>query len=276
MRAPRASAEHLASPGKQTTFNLFGALVLLALSTSAGCGADEAVGVATGSADAGPDGDAASDAAAEAGLPVRVVEQRNPFGHAEPLNLLVDGDFELSSSSGQYGWRRVAGSGEAPLARETGGLCRSGVTCGVLTPGSSLIALAAGPGEADVEVSVWAKPPTSDCTLTVVSLIQCTGPIVVTAADVGAVSTEVDERGWCHYQVVAPKMEHRPCLFVTSFDADGTRTLIDDAALRAAVSNKPRSLKAGAPRAEILSRANAALRVLRETTRFGRPLPSKP
>lgn len=245
------------------------------VSLAVGCGSDELAGVPGGAPDAS--GDAAPDAPLpEAGKPIRSVMLRNPLGAANPDNLLVDGDFELTSSSGQFGWRAIGPGGEAALVRETGGLCRSGVTCGVLTPESDLIALAARPGASDMEIVVWAKPPSKDCTLTVASLIQCTNPVVVSVADLSATNVEPDASGWCELSAVAPASEHRPCLLLSSFEDAGTRTLIDAASLSAAPAGAPRSIRAGAPRAEVAARAARAVRVIHESTRFGRPAPAKP
>lgn len=240
-----------------------------------GCGADERVGASRGPFDAGAD--AHQDApVGEAGPPIRSVELRNPFGSADPDNLLVDGDFELTSGSGQFGWRAIGSGGEGILRRETGGLCRSGVSCGVLTPETDLLALAARPGDSDLLVVLWAKPPSSDCTLTVVSLIQCTSPFVVTLADVSATNPAPDASGWCEYRGVAPATEQRPCLLVSSFEAAEQRTLIDAASLGAAPPSAPRTIGAGAPRAEVAARARRAVRVVHESTRFGRPPPARP
>lgn len=250
------------------------ALVLsLALGLGA-CGADERAGAPS---TAPPVGDGGFDAALpEAGTPIRSVELRNPFGSADPENFLVDGDFELTSSSGQFGWRAVSSTAEAAIGKETGGLCRSGVTCGVLTPAADFVGYAARPGQSDIEVALWAKPPSKDCTLTVVSLIQCTNPIVVSVADIGATSLEPDASGWCEYRAVAPAMEHRPCLLVTSFEDAETKTLLDAGSLTAAPAGKPSSIRPGPPRAEVQARAERAVRLLTERVRFGRPGPAKP
>ncbi len=250
-------------------------LLLGVCALSLGCGADERAGAASTLPDAGAD--APADApSGEAGPPIRSIAQRNPFGSVDPGNLLVDGDFELTSSSGQFGWRAIGSGGEGVLLRETGGFCRSGVSCGVLTPETDLIALAARPGDADMSVVLWAKPPSKDCTLTVVSLIQCTNPIVVSLADVSATNLEPDPSGWCEYRAVAPATEQRPCLLVSSFEGSEQRTLIDAASLAAAPAAAPRSIGTGAPRADVAARAQRALRVLHESTRFGRPPPAKP
>jgi len=246
------------------------ALFLCAL-LALGCGSDERTAAPPGPPS--PSVDASVDAPSEAGVPIRSVMLRNPLGGADPLNLLVDGDFELTSGSGQFGWRAISGGGEAGLTRETGGLCRSGLTCGVLTPEIDLLALAASPGDADMEIGLWAKPPSKDCTLTVVSLIKCTSYIVATAADIGPLNPEPDASGWCEYRAVAPANEHRPCLLVSSFEGSEQRTLVDAGYLKQAPPGAPRSLGAGAPRAEIAARAARALRVLHQSTRFGRAVP---
>lgn len=249
--------------------------IALALSLLlAGCGTDETVPlsrVPTAAPDAGSD-----SAPPEAGLPIRTISLGNPLGRVDPNNLMVDGDFELTSASGQFGWRAIASTGEAELRRETGGLCRSGVTCGVLTPDADFLGYAAGPGASDVEVRVYTKPPRPDCTLTAVSLIGCTSAIVFRVDDVASTSSEPASDGWCEHHVVTPAMEHRPCLLVTSFADAGESTLVDDAWLGKAPSRAPRSLAFGPPRAERAERVARTLRIAEATTRIGRPERARP
>jgi hypothetical protein len=250
--------------------------VLLSALLLAACGSDEMLGSTPG-LDAGVDAPADVEAPVEAGPPIRTVELRNPFGNTDlEHNLLVDGDFELSSSNGQFGWRAISGSAQANLVRETGGLCRSGVTCAVMTKGTELLALGAAPPGQGMEVSLWVKPPVPDCSSTAVSLISCTGVIPTTLASVPPVDFTPDPSGWCHHHAVAPATELQPCLVVSSFIEEGQRTLVDDGSILPAPADSPSSLRSGPPTAAEVDRAERVLRVLHESVRFGRAPLSPP
>lgn len=79
-------------------------------------------------------------------------------------NLLADGDFELSTVRGGYipqlAWIGFNDSGERAIKAETGGLCRTGLRCGVLEP-DLVPARQRHRGAADEAhiATVWAKPP---------------------------------------------------------------------------------------------------------------------
>ena len=90
--------------------------------------------------DAEPPQDSGKDA--EQPKPVRTLELRNPYGNVAAVdNLLIDGDFEFSDRDGQYGWLGFSNSSFG-LDHETGGLCRSGVTCGRMPRNRRMIAYA--------------------------------------------------------------------------------------------------------------------------------------
>ena len=239
------------------------------------CGRDERSGAAP-VADAGVEAsvDAPPPPALDAGPRIRSVETRNPFGPALADNLMIDGDFELTSASGQYGWRASGPTGEMPLLRETGGLCHSGVTCGVLTPEADLIGFAAAPKDQSVEVSIWTKPPGPDCELTVISLINCTGVFVLTLGDVPATQLEPDASGWCEHHASLPPVSVRPCLFAVSLADPEAKTLIDQGSLRGVAGSAPNGLTAGPPSPRLHARIARALDALNRHPRFGKAPPS--
>jgi len=250
--------------------------LLLSAVWLAACGSDERLGSAP-LVDAGVDAPADVETPLEAGPPIRRVELRNPFGNTDlEHNLLVDGDFEFTSSNGQFGWRAIAGNAQSGLVRETGGLCRSGVTCGVMTKGTELLALGAAPPGQSMEVSLWVKPPVPDCSTTAVSLISCTGVFPTTLASVPPVDFAPDSSGWCHHHAVAPATEQQPCLVVSSFLEEGQRSLVDDGSILPAPADAPTSLRTGPPTAAEVDRAERVLRVLHESVRFGRAPLSAP
>lgn len=252
------------------------ALILALALAASGCSNDETL-AASGPTDAGG-GDATADAPpVDPGPPIRSVEHRNPFGRTELVdNLLVDGDFELTAGNGQFGWRAIEGQGLGSLLRETGGLCRSGVSCGVLPGQSELLALAAAPRQQNIEVTLWVKPPAPDCSLTVVTLLACTGIFPV---NIGAVPPETDvpdASGWCRHHGINPPTSLHPCLMVTSFADAEQRTLVDDGSLLPAVPSEPSSVAAGPASPELHARAERALRALHSEVPLGRAGASRP
>ncbi|MEZ4223985.1 MAG: hypothetical protein R3B13_23755 [Polyangiaceae bacterium] len=206
-----------------------GAASTVALSVA--CSTEDSSGSASN-----PAPDAAVDAAVDSGsAPAkRAVLLRNPFGNtAASDNLLVDGDFEWTSGSGQHGWRALANLAETVLPRETGGLCRSGLLCGRLSPGVSFLGYGAGTKEAKLLARVWSKPPTPDCALTKVLMIQCTAATISTVATIPEQSGAPDADGWCRHEAIVPSIKLQPCLFVSSSAPAEGVTLIDDAVMQA-------------------------------------------
>jgi len=239
----------------------------------AGCG-ESGVTQKTSPEDAG-----VSDAspAIDAGPRVRTVENRNPFGDTAEHNLMVDGDFELTSGQGQYGWVSYDGTGmQATLLRETGGLCLSGVTCGILTSDADLLGYGAAPRDKDIEVSVYTKPPIADCGLTQVLLIGCAGGAITNLASVPPTTSEPDASGWCFHHAIAPPQELRPCLYVSSGAESGVPTLVDKASMLAAdgSGSGSSSLASGPPSADTYSRVSRTLRAVHEHIPIGRGVPS--
>jgi hypothetical protein len=201
-------------------------LPLLALALGlAACGSlDEKLApTATEIADAGP------DAAPPPATSVRrTVSTRNPFG-GRAGNLLVDGDFELSTvpqAGAQLGWRAFSadGSGTVNLATETGGLCRSGLRCAVLPKGAVvLVQGTSARGKGNV-ASAWAKPPAdATCSKVRVILVDCE------SFDVHAQLTSEDKGadGWCHYGATLAEQQSPTCMYVESSLAKDTTAILD-------------------------------------------------
>ncbi len=247
-------------------------IVAIALSfLLAGCGSPEVTRM-TSPEDAGTD---AADATppVEAGPIIRSVETRNPFGNTFEDNLMVDGDFELTAGQGQYGWLAFGSMGQATLSRETGGLCHSGLTCGVMTNETDLLGAAAAPDGKPIDVSVYTKPPVADCGLTQVSLINCAGAAVVSFATLSPTTAEPDASGWCQHVGTAPPQALRPCLYVVSAADPGQRTLVDEASLTAADGSGSSSVSSGPPSPELYERASRAIRAWHQRMPIGRTNP---
>ena len=143
------------------------AVALLSLAV-AGCNSGEALSpVPQAIVDAGAD--AAADAGVDASPPdagtvKRTVMTRSPFG-GPAGNLLVDGDFEMSTvpqAGAQLGWRAFALDGKTPvnINTETGGLCRSGLRCAVVDPTMQILIRGASAAQGKGNMaSGWAKVP---------------------------------------------------------------------------------------------------------------------
>ena len=164
--------------------------------------------------------------------PKRTVEVRNPL--AGPAgNLLLDGDFELSTSygPGQYGWRmfNAAGTGEVRMFLETGGLCRSGLTCAKMHKGELLLGrgTAAAHGKGHV-MEMWGKMPEGvGCAKVSLIVVTCD-----TFTALKKVSVDKDpEGGWCHHHGTLPPSNVSLCFYVQNFLGDGDEALLDGAVL---------------------------------------------
>ncbi|MFO0613755.1 MAG: hypothetical protein U0414_14275 [Polyangiaceae bacterium] len=206
------------------------ALIAIAL---AGC-EDEALnplGGGSSSGDASSSGSGSSSSGME--TPVREVFVRNPWG-MPANNLLADGDFEFSSArfDGQYGWVLVDQTSGATLtlAAETGGLCKSGLRCGIATKGAILFGRGtSAPKLAPMRATMYAKPDPPDdgdleknCKATLDAYaIDCdTFDILEHLASIGA----PDPKGWCEYGVDVPGSSGPVCLY-----ADLKRNAVVDA-----------------------------------------------
>jgi hypothetical protein len=243
----------------------------------AACGNDEPLPASSPGVDAGAESASVDAEPPEAGPKLRSVERRNPFGNtAAENNLMVDGDFEWTSASGQYGWRAFDSSQEVSLARETGGLCRSGVTCGILESGVALLGMAAAPRNKPMLITLYAKPPEPDCGMTRISVLSCTRVSFSSFATVPPTNAAPASNGWCQYRAIAPPLDEQPCLYVTSYAQDGQRVLIDDASIVAADGTGASPLWASAPSAELFARAVRDVRWVHEHQQLGAWRPAAP
>jgi hypothetical protein len=251
-------------------------VLLTAWLSCAACGTDEALpSEPSGQPDAGsPDADPPDAEPADAGPKIRTVEVRNPFGNtAAENNLMVDGDFEWTSGTGQHGWRATSTTAEVGVSREFGGLCRSGVSCGILENGVALLGLATAPRGKQMLITLYAKPPEPDCGLTTISVISCTSGTVFSVATVPPTTSVPAASGWCQYRATSPAMQEQPCLYVTTFAQAGQRVLIDDATIVAADGTGASPLAPTAPSAELAARILRDVRWMHERQLIGRPPP---
>lgn len=166
--------------------------------------------------------------------PVRTVGYRNPLGNTRVVdNLMVDGDFELTGRSGQMPWQVFDKNGQATLVYETGGRCRSGVRCGSLTKGQSMLGYFAFPETGNVMVTVYGKPDTGKCSDLRAYVYDLTGT-GSTSSLVQAAATP-DATGWCTYSGVAKGLAKlEPVVYL---DPVGGRVLIDEAVALPASGN---------------------------------------
>ncbi|HEX7666258.1 MAG TPA: hypothetical protein VF407_17150 [Polyangiaceae bacterium] len=200
------------------------ALALLALGVVA---CDEGVIPQAPPKDAGDDGTTGTSPAV-----VRTVETRNPFGDtAAASSLMVDGDFELTGRSEQMPWIAFDNNGQATLNYATGGQCRSGVRCAVITPASQIVGYFASPKTDAMNGSIWVRPDSGNCNDVQVGALDLDSQQDFTAT-FGVASQ--DGNGWCNLTAHIPNMANQqPVLYVAL--ASGTAR-IDDAVVLPAAS----------------------------------------
>lgn len=195
----------------------------------------------------------------------RTVETRVPFG-GPAGNLLVDGDFEVSisfeGSGEQLAWIALTETGgEAYLRGETGGLCKSGLSCGVLEPGMLLYGRGTSAKDAAMDASIYMKPPAGrGCDIADIELVHCN--FSGTAAALTATSADPAADGWCQYTASIEPQSQGICMLITSELAQGETALVDRATLLAAGRSSQMSkmtLLPGTRRAE-LARLSDVLR----------------
>ncbi|HHH10655.1 MAG TPA: hypothetical protein ENK23_01075 [Sorangium sp.] len=162
---------------------------------------------------------------------LRTVVRRSPLG-AIVGNLLADGDFEYAAQregrTAQAGWYVFTNSGPQHLRIETGGLCRSGLRCGVLTAGVLLWGRGTAANGTGMVGSVWLKPPPERlCAVADVTLARCA------AAGLGVTlpptSAAPDEHGWCHYRGRVAAAPAAVCMLIQSHLSAGETALVDAA-----------------------------------------------
>ena len=168
----------------------------------------------------------------DGGPPKRTIALRNPL--AGPAgNLLLDGDFELSTGPypGQYGWRMFnsSGTGEVRMFMETGGLCRTGLSCAKVHKGELLFGrgTAAAYGKGHI-FEAWAKMPEgTGCAKISVLAVTCDTFIALKKASVD----KDPENGWCHHHGTLPPLTASVCLYIQPSLMDGDEALMDSAVL---------------------------------------------
>jgi hypothetical protein len=252
---------------KETIMKLFAILALLgALGSVAGCNSDNGE---PAHPVAGPVIQPTPQAAPI--TPKRTIEIRNPFGNTEAaLNLMADGDFELTGRHDQQPWLSFGDDGQGTLNFETGGHCRSGVRCLVMGPGESIVGWMATPREGKVTVSLWARlegGPCKDLVVQVVDVDQTSG-----ASGDSIPAPEVDEAGNCHFEAMVKSLPGgAPAVWLElSSKAKAKRVIVDDVVALPASGMQSRSLhfteKASAP-----LRLPAISQWIRTHRRFGLP-----
>ncbi len=203
-----------------------------------GCGVDEslsAVPQATSTAtEAPPPPDTTPPDVAPHPAKKRVILWENPFG-GPPGNLLADGDFEMSTvppgGIPQLGWLGFDSGAERAVKAETGGICRTGLRCGVLEAGMFLLAKgAAAPNDAEHRMTAWAAiPEGSECD--VLTMYALDGNTFATIRRLKPVSDGPSEGPWCRYETTFAGRDSAVYLYVDSDLAAGQHALIDSAVL---------------------------------------------
>lgn len=220
----------------------------------------------SGGADPGPTGSP----------PKRTILVRNPVG-APPNNLLVDGDFELSVSrgGGQYGWRMFnsQGTGEVAMTVETGGLCRSGLTCVKLEKGNLMFGrgTAAPDGKGHVAGMFAKLPEGATCNDIDLIVVDCD-----TFGVLKKINAEPElDQGWCHYAGTFGPAKAAVCLYVQNSLDPGQVALVDAAVLGPNDGTVPYKSVPDEPLGAATLATMANVRdLVRRTQPFGRPVPT--
>jgi hypothetical protein len=207
---------------------------LIAVGGALGCHAEETLNPLQ-SSDAGVSMDSGPDATPppppDAGTVRRTISERSPVGEV-PNNLMADGDFELSASSypwAQYPWGayKADGSGRIPLLTETGGLCRTGLHCGVMTPKTVLLGRGAAAEAKSNVASLWAKITGGDCGKVRLILLHCDDLFVLKAAK----KPKPEADGWCHYTAPLDPSPSSICMYLDNTMQNDERAILDSAVL---------------------------------------------
>lgn len=198
--------------------------------------------------------------------PIRVVEQRNPYGNLNPGNLMLDGDFEFSGRQGQMPWIKL--SGEGVLNYETGGLCFSGVRCARLEADQAIfgwMAVPKGTGRVDIRVRARALGTAESCpgdhlVVYVIDIDSGRAEAVIPLSDTESV------RGYCSYEAtVAPELAFRsPGLYIEAGPGTQGAIVVDDIVVTEAPQMngaKPFALRKPSPESQArISAAASAVR----------------
>ena len=207
-----------------------------------------------------------------AGTVKRTVSLRNPFG-GPPGNLMVDGDFELSTlydwQSAQLGWYAFDSQGQTYLRAETGGLCRTGVRCGIFEAQGVLFGKGVAAPDSAMVASIWAKVPVArTCLVIRPMMIPCNfsstlgTKLIADAVDPG--------NGWCHYQAVVSQRDQAICMYIENDMFLPEVAIVDSATLVPATGTVPVDPPQALPQAQ-QERIAAVVAWERKRRRFGRP-----
>lgn len=208
----------------------------------------------------------------------RTVSLRSPL--AGPANnLLLDGDFELSTSygTGQYGWRmfNANGTGEIPMTVETGGLCRTGLTCVRVQRGQIFFGrgTAAAGGKSHF-MDLWARMPEGvGCAKIAVIAVECDTFSVLKQAT----ADKELEGGWCRHHGVFKASASAVCVYIQTSLLPGDVALLDSGVL--GPDDGTVTLKATESEpldGDTLARMANVRDYLRRTTVLGVPAPTAP
>ncbi len=210
----------------------------------------------------------------DAGAVKRTVSTRSPFG-GPAGNLLVDGDFEFSivleGHGSQAGWNAFGGNGQRYLRGETGGLCRTGLRCGVLVPGTMLYGRGTSANGTGMLASIWSKPPADQpCSVVQPYLVHCNFSGVAT--NLLPTSELPGADGWCGYHTSLKEQDTATCMIVENTLASSETALVDSAQIipdDGTVSQRAMAPVGG----ERYLRFKRIGKWARDRLPFGRPLP---
>lgn len=212
-----------------------------------------------------------------AGSRRRTTELRSPVGSAVN-NFLVDGDFTFTAtiegSTAQSGWLVFGAQGQDYLRIETGGLCRTGLRCGVLESRTILFGRGASSRDRGMVASIYMKPPQGEgCAFGVTAhTIDCGFDDL--SAPFSPASEMPGDDGWCRYESRVPENDRGTCFYVDAENFSG-RALIDEARLVPDDGTAPSQAKSIAepwqPSARQRSRITEIGKWVRDHRRFGSP-----
>jgi hypothetical protein len=181
----------------------------------------------------------------EAGPFRRSLMTRSPLGNlAHADNLLIDGDMEMSSGMGQTPWIGLSTMSQTELKIETGGRCRSGLRCLVLTASANTV-LGRGVAARDkaLEFWLWAKVPGNKCDIVSVYLVPGMTLGINMFNKVRSETHAPDESGWCRFHTLRAPMDESVAVYVEASPTFQQRVLIDDAVLRPADGVSPTKVR---------------------------------
>lgn len=223
------------------------AWILTASLALAGC-VDETLTPLDGDGSSGDAGSSSGSTSSGMDAPIREVFVRNPWG-MPANNLLVDGDFEFSitTGEGQYGWLLIdeTAGGTLALNAETGGLCKSGLKCAV-APAKTIL-FGRGTSAADLapmRATLYAKPtdapaqgsdPAKTCKAAIDAYaIDCDSyDILAHFQSLGAPGTD----GYCEYGVDVDGRQSAVCIYANV----SKPSIVDAATLLPSGPGKPKA-----------------------------------